>query len=209
MVFNNFSKYQVVTEFIARLENIVRKVKVSTLKLQILSETKKSVVKVLKSSHIEKLIVRGPCTFNAIPVMENLKELEVTAHPPPGDNDDVCTYFRARANDKKTHRLGLCAVNIGAAYELCPKLERFNGHNLAELPLTKTDKSQSKLTFPVWSKRMGQHFHEDYTKSGGTLDLKVWSKTRWFSKKPYLPNFVGRERVAGALYGHLFNQNSS
>ena len=107
-----------VTEYIARLENIVQKVKVSTLKLQVLYETKKSVVKVLKSSHIEKLIVRGPCTFNAIPVMENLKELEVTAHPPPGDNDDVCSYSRAKPDDKKTHRLGLCVVNIGAAYEL-------------------------------------------------------------------------------------------
>ena len=34
--------------------------------------------------------------------------------------------------------------------------------------------------------RMRKHFHEDYTKSGGILDFKVWvwSKTIWFSKKP-------------------------
>ena len=198
-----------VTEYIARLENIVQKVKVSTLKLQVLYETKKSVIKVLKSNHIEKLIVRGPCTFNAIPVMENLKELEVTAHPPPGDNDDVCSYFRSKPDDKKTHRLGLCVVNIGAAYELCPKLKMFNGHNLAELPLTKSDKSKSRLMFTNWSKRMGLHFHEDYTNSGGTLDFKAWTKNRWFSKPPTLPNFIGRERVAGALFEHLFNQNSS
>ena len=209
MFFNNFSKYQMVTEYIARLENIVQKVKVSTLKLQVLYETKKSVVKVLKSSHIEKLIVRGPCTFNAVPVMENLKELEVTAHPPPGDNDDVCSYFKSKADDKKTHRLGRCVVNIGAAYEFCPKLKMFNGHNLAELPLTRADRSKSKLTFPFWTKRLGEHFHEDYTKSGGTMDLKAWTKNRWFSTPPTLPIFIGRERVAGALYEHLFNQNSS
>ena len=52
LTFNTFffhcSKYHVVADYISRLESIVRKVKVSTLNLHIVSETKKAVAKVLK-----------------------------------------------------------------------------------------------------------------------------------------------------------------
>jgi len=203
------NKYQVTADYISRLESIVKKVKVSTLKLEIVSETKKSVVKVLENSFIQKLIVTGPCTFNAIPVMENLKEIEVQANPPAENNEDCCSYFKTKADDRKSHRTGLCVINIGAAYEHCPKLERFMGHNLAELPLRAKDKSQSQLTFKIWNTRMKKHFHEDYAKSGGTLDFKAWSKTRWISKKPNLPIRVGRGRVSDALYDCLFKLNPS
>lgn len=204
-----FSKYQVISDYISRLESIVKKVKVSTLKLNIVSETKKSVFKVLENKYIEKLVVTGPCTFNAIPVMERLREIEVHVNPPAENNEDCCSYFKAKADDRKSHRTGLCVVNIGAAYELCPKLERFMGHNLAELPLRAKDKSQSQLTFKIWNTRMKKYFYEDYSKSGGTLDSKAWSKTRWISKKPSIPRSVGRERLSLALFEYLFINNSS
>ena len=183
--------------------------KVSTLNLHIVSETKKAVAKVLKNGYVEKLIVTGPCTFNAIPVMDNLKEIEVHVNPPAGNNEDCCSYFKAKAGDRKSHRPGLCVINIGAAYEHCPKLERFMGHNLAELPLRAKDKSQSQLTFKIWNTRMKKYFHEDYSKSGGMLDFKAWSKTRWILKKPSIPSRVGRNRVSEALYEYLFKANAS
>ena len=45
------SKYHVVADYISRLESIVRKVKVSTLNLHIVSETKKAVAKVNELNH--------------------------------------------------------------------------------------------------------------------------------------------------------------
>ena len=111
--------------------------------------------------------------------MEKLKEIEVQANPPAGNNEDCCSYFKAKTDDKQSHRPGLCVINIGAAYEHCPRLERFMGHNLAELPLRAKDKGQSQLTFKIWNTRLKKYFHEDYAKSGGTLDLKAWRKMRW------------------------------
>ena len=54
----------VVTEYVGRLENFVLKAKVKVLKLDVWAEAKKPIQKVLKNRHIEKLIIKGPCTFS-------------------------------------------------------------------------------------------------------------------------------------------------
>ena len=58
------SAHMVVTEYVGRLENFVLKAKVKVLKLDVWAEAKKPIQKVLKNRHIEKLVIKGPCTFS-------------------------------------------------------------------------------------------------------------------------------------------------
>ena len=68
------------------------------------------------------------------------------------------------------------------------------------------DKKQNKeVTFSTWNTRVKKLFYEEYTKQGGEMEMKKWSKTSWLNKKPVLPNEIGRVRVAHQLQALLFN----
>ena len=180
------------------------------LHLNIWSEAKRLIPKVLINKHIERLKITGPCTFNIYPVMENLKEINLTFDK-ADSNEDCCTYFKSKIDDRKIHRQGLCVLNLAAAFENCPKLEKFMGIDLTSTFSQENEKKKKRkqekekdkpqeLTFSRWSLRVKKLLYEEYTKQGGTMEMKHWSRSRWVSKKPVIPAHVGVQRVANALF---------
>merc|ERR1711970_966295 len=160
-------------EYIARMESVVAASKAPVLKLTVLNETKRQVLKVLKNKFVERLVVNGPCTLNLVPVMENLKELEVkldTSQP------NCCTYWKSKTDDRSLHRAGLCAVNIGVLYENCPKIVKFMGVEVGS--------DSQDMIFNKWNSRIKKKFYQMYLDQGGTKELKAWSKTRWYARRP-------------------------
>jgi len=129
--------------------------------------------KVLKNSFVEKLVVEGPCTMNLVPVMENLKVVEVKLDSSPNS----CTYWRSKLNDRTLHRDGLCCVNVGKMFDRCPNLEKFMGIEVGSIP---------KTTFNKWSLVLKKKFYEKYLYQGGTKEFKAWARTRWFSRNQVL-----------------------
>lgn len=169
------------------------KVQVLVLKVNILLETKtfcKKFPKVFKNNTIEKLVITAPCTFNVNLVMENLKELELNMTASQEEGGDCCSFFRAKVDDRKSHRPGLCIVNIGSVFENSPKLEKF-----MTFDLTSIKKSDEDISFSKWNYRMKRMFFEDFTAQGGTLEFKEWSKLRWFSGRPSVPELIGWSRT--------------
>jgi len=160
-------------EYIPRMEAVVAASKAPVLKLTVLNESKRQVIKVLKNKFVERLVIKGPCTLNLVPVMENLKELEVkldTSHP------NSCTYWKSKADDRSLHRVGLCAVNIGALYENCPKIVKFMGVEVGSI--------SQDMIFNKWNSRIKKKFYQLYLDQGGTKEFKAWSKTRWYTRRP-------------------------
>lgn len=105
----------------------------------------------------------------------------------PDYNGVCCTYQKSKSGDRKIHRLGLCIIHLGSLYGNCPRLERFGGIEIGKI-------SQEKLSFPKWNAKVKKLFHEDYVKAGGEKELKSWSSSRWFSKRPVVPTVFGKSR---------------
>ena len=126
--------------------------------------------KVLKNRFVEKLVVEGPCRLNLVPVMENLRVVEVKLDSLP----DSCSHWMSKQGDRNLHRNGLCCVNLGATFEKCPNLETFMGLDVGSIP---------KVTFNKWSLVLKKMFYQDYINQGGNKDFKTWVKTRWFTRK--------------------------
>ena len=198
-----FSKYSFVSEYLARLEYFVSTLTTPVLKLHVLSETKKQLPKVLVNNCIKSLQIKGPCTLNIFPIMKNLQVLDIQLSP-AGASGDCCSYFKSKPDDRKSHRPGLCGVNVGTIFENCPKLEKFMGIDLTGV-IDKKSKKDKEITFSKWNMRVKKLFYEEYLKQGGSLDMKKWSKARWLSKRPTIPAEFGRERVAQQLQGLFFN----
>ena len=188
-------------EYLARFEELVAKLKVSSLKINVLSETKRVIPKVLKNETLEKLSITGPCTFNANLVMKNLQELELKMPAAVIADGDCCSYYKSKVDDRKMHRTGLCVVHIGSVFDNCPKLQKFMGIDLDSI---KGKKAKEEMTFNKWNFRMKRLFFDHYTKEGGTKEFKAWTKSRWFNKKPVIPEKTGRARIANDLHGMLF-----
>jgi len=197
------SKYSFVSEYLARLEYFVSTLTTPVLKLHVLSETKKQLPKVLVNNCIKSLQIKGPCTLNIFPIMKNLQVLDIQLSP-AGASGDCCSYFKSKPDDRKSHRPGLCGVNVGTIFENCPKLEKFMGIDLTGV-IDKKSKKDKEITFSKWNMRVKKLFYEEYLKQGGSLDMKKWSKARWLSKRPTIPAEIGRERVAHQLQGLFFN----
>jgi len=175
-VFNQYEnqpQQQQVWAPMRRLQRVVAASKAPVLKVTVMKDMKRQVSKVLKNKYVEKLVVIGPCTLNLVPIMENLKEVEIIPESFPPSS---CTYWRSRQEDRALHRAGLCCVNIGTAYQNCPKLERFMGVELVSIPQT--------LAFRKWNSRVKKRFYEDYLSQGGTKEFKAWAKARWYNKQP-------------------------
>ena len=108
--------------------------------------------------------------MNLVPVMENLKVVEVKLD----SSLNSCTYWRSKLDDRNLHREGLCCVNIGTMFDKCPNLEKFMGMDVGSI---------AKTTFNKWSLVLKKKFYEKYLYQGGTKEFKAWARTRWFSKK--------------------------
>jgi len=197
------SKYSFVSEYLARLEYFVSTLTTPVLKLHVLSETKRQVPKVFVNDNIKSLQIKGPCTLNIFPIMKNLQELDIKLDT-ASQNVDCCTYFKSKADDRKSHRPGLCVVNVGAIFENCPNLEKFMGIDLKGV-VDKKSKKDKDITFSKWNMRVKKLFYEDYMKQGGKLEIKKWSKVRWLTKRPIVPAEIGRERVVQQLQELFFN----
>ena len=68
-----------------------------------------------------------------------------------------------------------------AIYDNCLKLEKFMGHDLRALSFT--NKDGSRVTFSLWKSRLKKVFYEDYSRQGGSKDMKSWTKSRWSIKR--------------------------
>ena len=156
------------------MEAVVAASKAPILKINVVDETRRNVIKVFKNSYVEKLVVSGPCTINVYPVMERLKE--VVLHLDTILPHNHCTYWKAKANDRDLHRGGLCCVNIGAVYENCPNLKRFMGVEVGMV--------SQKQSFAKWNTSIKQKFYKKYLNQGGIKEMKDWEKSRWFSRQP-------------------------
>ena len=140
------------------------------MKLSVVKGLTQRVKKVLKNRFVEKLVVKGPCNLNLVPVMENLKEVEIIPDSLPGS----CTYWRSKQDDRILHRNGLCCVNLGTMFKKCPHLEKFVGLEVGNIP---------KDTFIKWNLKLKKVFYQDYLHQGGTKEFKTWVKNRWFTRK--------------------------
>ena len=107
------------------------------------------------------------------------------------DEENCCSYFRIKEDDRKIHRPGLCIVNIGSVFENCPKLMKFMGFDLTSV---RGRKLNEELTFLKWNRRVKRMFFDDYIKQGGTKEYKVWGESRWFRKRPFIPSRIGNSR---------------
>jgi len=170
---SGISKHAFLNEYIPRLESVVAASKAPVLKLHVVNESRRQAIKVLKNKFVERLVVKGPCTMNMVPVMENLREVEVKLD---SSQPNCCTYWKSKLDDRNLHRAGLCSVNIGALYENCPKIEKFMGVEVGSVP--------QNMIFNKWNGRIKKKFHQFYLSQGGTKDFKAWSKTRWYSRRP-------------------------
>jgi len=176
---NGLSKHAYMTEYLPCLEAVVASSKAPILKVTAVNEPKRKVTKVFKNSHVEKLIVTGPCTFNVFLMMEKLKEVEVNMKPSNLASGNNCTFWKSKVDDRRLHRAGLCCVDIGAVYQNCPKLEKFMGVDVGSI-------SQNQ-SFIKWNTKVKKRFYEYYLSQGGLLEMKPWAKTRWFSRRLVLP----------------------
>jgi len=161
-------------DYIPRLESVIAASKAPVLKLTVVNETRRQAIKVLKNKFVEKLVVKGPCTMNLVPIMENLKEVEVlldSSHP-----NANCTYWKSKFDDRNMHRAGLCCLNIGTLYQNCPKIEKYMGVDVGSV--------SQDLLFNKWNSRIKKKLYQLYIDEGGAKEFKVWSKTRWYSRRP-------------------------
>ena len=168
-----FSNNIYIHKYLRRLKNIIAASKAPILKLTVVKETRRKVKKLLKNKFVEKLIVEGPCTMNLVPIMERLKVIEVKLDSSTPNSN--CTYWRSKADDRHLHRNGVCCVNVGTLFENCPNLENFMGVDLGSI---------TKDSFSKWNLAVKKKFYQEYLIQGGSKDFKLWSKSRWFPKRP-------------------------
>ena len=95
----------------------------------------------------------------------------------PGETGNCCTFQKSKSDDRILHRSGLCIIHLGSLYRNCPNLQTFDGIEIGKF-------SQERLSFPKWNAKVKKLFYEEYLKAGGNKELKSWSSSRWFSKKP-------------------------
>ena len=143
--------------------------KAPVLKLCVVKGLKRT-ENILKNHFIEKLVVEGPCDMNLVPIMQSLKVVEVKLDSSP----DSCTYWRSKLDDRNLHRDGLCCVNIGIMFKMCPNIEKIMGLEVGSI---------TKTTFNKWSLALKKKFYQQYLNQGGTKEFKAWARTRWFTKK--------------------------
>jgi len=171
---SGLSKHVFFNEYIPRLESVIAASKAPVLKLTVVNETRRQAIKVLKNKFVEKLVIKVPCTMNLVPIMENLKEIEVlldSSHP-----NANCTYWKSKFDDRTMHRAGLCCLNIGTLYQNCPRIEMYMGVDVGSV--------SQDLLFNKWNSRIKKKLYQLYIDQGGAKEFKVWSKTRWYSRKP-------------------------
>jgi len=168
-------KYQ--SWFLLRLKEIVAASKAPLMKIEVKYDDRNDhlhIPKVLKNRFVERLVVKGPATFNILPVMEKLKEVEVVVNE--RILTETWTDWKSKANNRNLLKGGVCCVHIGALYGQCPKVKKFMGMEIASVTQLQP--------FNTWNKELKLLFYKDYINKGGNIGLQEWAKTRWFSKIP-------------------------
>jgi len=161
--------------YLPRLNKLVAASRAPVLQLCVVKPSSRRMgKKVLENSFVEKLVVRGPCSMSLVPVMENLKVVEIKLD---SFYSSSCTYWGSKLDDRNLHRDGLCCVNIGTMFDKCPNLEKFMGMEVGSIP---------KTTFNKWSTVLKKKFYEKYLNQGGTKEFKAWGMTRWFTRRQVL-----------------------
>ena len=77
-------------------------------------------------------------------------------------------------DDRNLHRDGLCCMNIGIMFKMCPNIEKFMGLEVGSI---------TKTTFNKWSLALKKKFYQQYLNQGGTKEFKAWARNRWLTKK--------------------------
>jgi len=158
--------------YLMGLQSVVSGCKAKILNIEVIAETRRKDIKNLVSHNVEKLSVTGPCSFNMMPAMSKLREVDVKFTPvSPGDSS--CSYWRSPADDRSLHRAGMCCVNFSSVYRSCPSLEKFCNMSLPSRSLSPTK----------WCQEVKRKFYSGYVGEGGTLELSKWSKRRWFRRQ--------------------------
>jgi len=171
------SKLKFKSWFLPRLQEIVAASKAPFMKIDIRYDKRNDhlhIPKVLKNKFVERLVVKGPATYNIVPVMEKLKEVEVVVNE--RILTETWTDWTSKANNRNLLKGGVCCVHIGALYGHCPMVKKFMGMEIATVTQLQS--------FNTWNKELKLLFHKDYTNQGGNIGLQEWAKTRWFSKIP-------------------------
>jgi len=158
--------------YLMGLQSVVSGCKAKILNIEVIAETRRKDDKKLVSHNVEKLSVIGPCSFNLMPVMSKLREVEVKlTSVSPGESS--CSYWRCPADDRSLHRTGMCCVNFSSVYRSCPNLVKFCNLSLPNRSLSPTK----------WCQEVKRKFYSGYVGEGGTLELSKWSKRRWFRRQ--------------------------
>ena len=127
--------------------------------------------------------------------MKNLKEITLDMSEAVGTSKDCCSYQGSKLYDRELHRVGLCILHLGALYDHCPSLLKFNGIKIGSKTWTKES--------PKWKykmKEIGNRVYKEYVKSGGKMEIKEWRKKRGFSKQPSHPVTYGKARLPQYLH---------
>jgi len=172
----NLRKSRYTSTYLPMLERVVSESKAAVLRLNVMAETKRSGIKILKSNHIETIRFCGPCSFNAALIMKNLKKVEINYNGPCCKACPVPGASLFDLDSGSTHMPGMCGLLASSLYENCPKIEEFSDVSLRDI-----DPNQS---FSKWNMKVKKRFYKEYLKEvkdgEETKDFKVWVKERWF-----------------------------
>jgi len=166
-------KRPVISDYIYGLEQIVMRSRAKELKIVVIKETRRKLHKLLSSNVVERLHIAAPCTFGALLLMKNLKE--VVYEPKQIFGVAVCTHWLSRNGDRMIHRDGLCCIDFSPVMKWCPRLKKFGGIILDDL-------TEKKINIDKWIIDQKKKFYRVYVKSGGDMSMTVWAKKRWVKK---------------------------
>jgi len=165
-----------ISSYIRGLESVVVGCRAKSLKIVVIRETRRKLHKMLCNSVIERLHISGPCTFNALLYMQNLKE--VTYEPlylfDRFHETEKCHHWTTRPGDRSIHREGLCCVDFSPVLKWCPVLETFGTISLLN---TVGRKEEDK-----WLAEVKKRFFRKFISIGGDLPMSKWTKKFWVKK---------------------------
>ena len=172
-----FSKTQFSLDYIPAIENLVERCPSKSLKIVVVQETKMKMHKLFRNDVIERLHIVGPCFFNVLLDMKNLRQLsfDIKNYLPLYDR---CKHSLARGFDFYIHRDGLCCVDFGSVLKWCPRLEKFGSISLLGM-VERNDEE-------AWINQAKARFFSQYRARGGEMNFSTWGKKRWIKKEGIL-----------------------
>eukprot|EP00092_Neocalanus_flemingeri_P005114 GFUD01005499.1.p1 GENE.GFUD01005499.1~~GFUD01005499.1.p1 ORF type:complete len:244 (+),score=62.85 GFUD01005499.1:109-732(+) len=127
----------------SEIENIVDKIKVKDLTLNVPQKPLSQAKIVLRNHHVERLTIQAPCNFEAVVRMPNLRRLSVQ----PGQSG--CCL----AGVDRGHRVGVCVARVDFLYRHCPDVEYYCGVFIGDVNML-------RMSFHDWSAEVGRRLLE-------------------------------------------------